>query len=139
MTQRKHYPSDVTDSQWAIIEPLIPAAKPGGRPRTSDMREVWNAIQYVLTTGCQWAALPHDLPPRGTAHHYFRTWAKAGTLDSIHEQLRARLRKQAKRDPEPTRAIIDAQSVKTTDVGGEKQGVRRGQEDQGPQAPHRRG
>lgn len=135
---RKAYPTDVSAEEWAIIEPLIPPAKRGGAPRTVNLREVWNTISYVLSTGCQWALVPNDLAPRSTAHYYFRRWQEDGTLERINDGLRGRLRKMAGRNPQPTRAIIDAQSVRTTEVGGEKKRVRRGKKGEGKKAPHRR-
>lgn len=133
---RKHYASDLTDSQWALLEPLIPAAKHGGRPRTANPREVLSAIFYVLKTGCQWSYLPEGFPPRSTVHEYFKRWQDDGTLGAINKTLRGKVRQMAARHPDPSRAIIDAQSVKTTDVGGEKKRVRRGQKGKGKEAPH---
>ena len=123
---RKPYPSDVTDKEWAIIEPLIPPAKPGGAPRQVDTREVWNTISYLLSTGCQYSALPNDLVPKSTANYYFKKWQEDGTLERINDALRGKLRRMSERHEQPSRAIIDAQSVKTTEVGGEKKGLRRG-------------
>ena len=85
---RQRYPTDLTDAQWAIIEPLLPAAKPGGRPRSADLREVVNAILYLLRTGCAWRMLPHDFPPWGTVWAYFRRWRDDGTLERLHDALR---------------------------------------------------
>lgn len=120
---RKSYPSDVTDGEWAVIEPQIPPSKHGGAPRTVDLREVWNTVAYVLSTGCQWAAIPNDLVPKSTAHYYFRRWQEDGTLARANQALRERVRAKAGRNPQPTRAILDAQSVKTTEVGGKKKGL----------------
>ena len=86
---RKPYPSDLTDEQWALLEPLLPPAKPGGRPRSVDLREVVDGLLYVLRTGCPWRSLPHDLPPWGTVWAYFRRWRAGGTLDRLHDELRA--------------------------------------------------
>ena len=115
---RKPYPSDLTDEQWALLEPLLPRAKPGGRPRSVDLREVANAMLYLLRTGCPWRSLPHDLPPWGTVWASFRRWRDDGTLDLLHDALRARARTEAGRDPDPSAAILDSQSVKTAEKGG---------------------
>lgn len=115
---RKAYPSDLTDEQWALLEPLLPPAKPGGRPRSVDLREVADAMLYLLRTGCPWRSLPHDLPPWGTVWAYFRRWRADGTLDRLHDGLRDRVRTAAGRSPHPSAAILDSQSVKTAEKGG---------------------
>ena len=112
------YPSDLTDEEWALVEPMIPPAKRGGNKRTADMREVVNAVMYVLSTGCQWRALPKDLPPRSTVHGYFDLWTWDGTLDRIHHALYVQCREKAGRAVSPTAAIIDSQSVKSAEKGG---------------------
>ena len=112
------YPSDLTDAEWAVMKPLIPAAKRGGNKRTVVMREVVNGLMYILGTGCQWRALPKDLPPRSTVNRYFGLWAQDGTLNRIHHALYVACREQAERDASPTVAIIDSQSVKSTEKGG---------------------
>ena len=106
------YPSDLTDEEWAIIAPLIPPAKRGGNKRTVDERAVVNGVMYILSTGCQWAALPKDLPPRSTVNDYLRRWDADRTLDRIHHALHVLCREQAGREASPTAAIIDSQSVK---------------------------
>jgi len=112
------YPSDLTDEEWALIAPEIPPAKRGGGKRTVDMREVVNGLMYVLTTGCQWRAIPKDLSPRSTVNGYFTLWDYDGTLDRIHHALYVKCREQAARDASPTAAIIDSQSVKSAEKGG---------------------
>jgi len=114
------YPSDLTDGEWALIAPLIPPAKPGGNKRTVNEREIVNGVMYILSTGCQWAALPRDLPPRSTVNDYFRRWDYDGTLDRIHHALYVRCREQAGREASPSAAIIDSQSVKSAEKGGSR-------------------
>lgn len=112
------YPSDLTDDEWSVIEPMIPPARHGGRRRTVDLRAVVNGLLYVLSTGCQWRALPKDLPPRSTVFDYFGLWRWDGTLERIHHELYVRCREQAGREASPTAAIIDSQSVKSAEKGG---------------------
>jgi transposase len=112
------YPSDLTDDEWALIGPLIPPAKRGGNKRTVVERDVVNGIMYILATGCQWAALPKDLPPRSTVNDYMRRWTDDGTIDRIHHALYVRCRERADREASPTAAIIDSQSVKSAEKGG---------------------
>jgi transposase len=112
------YPSDLTDDEWALIAPLIPPARHGGRHREIDVREVLNGIFYVAATGCQWRALPKDLPPRSTVHEYLMLWAWDGTLQRIHDRLVAGTRLRAGRARHPSLAIIDSQSVRGAEKGG---------------------
>ena len=112
---RKPYPSDMTDRQWAVIEPLIPVHKVG-RPRTNDMREVLNAIFYLNRSGCQWDMLPHDLPARSTVFNHFSQWKGDGTWQRIMDTLRQRVRVAGGHDPSPSVASIDSQTVKATEV-----------------------
>jgi transposase len=112
------YPSDLTDDEWALVEPLIPPAKGGGRPREVDLRGVMNGIMYVLSTGCQWRAVPKDLPARSTLFDYLDLWSWDGTLDRIHHVLYVACREQDDRQASPSAAIIDSQSVKSAEKGG---------------------
>ena len=116
---QKRYRTDLTEAQWKHIEPLIPPAKEGGRPRTSDMREVVNSCLYIARTGCQWDLLPREFPPRSTVFEYFSTWSKDGTFDQILGVLREKVRLESGRKALPSAAIIDSQSVKTTGAGHE--------------------
>src|ERR687889_568447 len=112
------YESDLTDAEWALVAPLIRPAKRGGRPRTVNVREVLNAIFYVLWTGCQWKALPKDLPPRSTVWEYLDLWDWDGTLGRIHHVLYVEVREKAGREASPTTAIIDSQTAKGALKGG---------------------
>jgi len=112
------YPSDLTEAEWMLVAPLIRPAKRGGRPRTVNVREVLNAIFYVLSTGCQWNSLPSELPPRSTVWDYLDRWDWDGTIERIHHALYVQSREQADREASPTTAIIDAQSAKGAVKGG---------------------
>lgn len=112
------YPSDLSDPEWALVEALIPPAKRGGRPRDVNMREVLNAVFYVLSTGCQWDALPKDLPPKSTVYYYFSLWRSDRTLLRLHQALYAELRQASGRKASPTVAILDSQSAKAAQKGG---------------------
>lgn len=112
------YPSDLTDEEWAHVEPLIPSAKRGGNKRHVNVREVVNGLMYVLSTGCQWRAIPKDLPPRSTVYDYFDLWSWDGTLDRIHHALYVKCREAVSREASPTACIIDSQSVKSAEKGG---------------------
>jgi len=117
----QHYPSDVTDEQWPLIEPHLPAVRPGGRPRKTDMRDVVDAVFYILRTGCQWRYLPVDFPPKSTVWRYFDRWRSDGTLDTIHDLLRRRVRAAEKPYHPRTTASVDSQSVDASS-GGEQRG-----------------
>lgn len=112
------YPSDLSDAEWALIAPMIPPPRPGGRSRDTDMREVMNAVRYVLRTGCQWRELPKNFPPRSTVYGYFWEWSRYGVLDRIHHALFTACREAEGRQASPSAAIIDTQSVKATEKGG---------------------
>jgi len=115
----KRYPTDLTDEQFALVEPFLPQRKRMGRP-PADLREVFNGILYLLRTGCQWRLLPKDFPPWSTVHTWYRRWRKDGTWGRLHEALRQQVRTQAGRDPSPRTSAVDSQSVKTTELGGVK-------------------
>jgi transposase len=112
------YPSDMTDEEWAHVAPMIPPAKRGGNRRHVDVREVMNGIMYILSTGCQWRAIPKDLPPRSTLFDYLELWEWDGTLERIHHVLYEQCRERGEREVSPTAAIIDSQSVKSAEKGG---------------------
>ena len=114
--------SDLSDAEWSILEPHLPAPEATGRPRLHSLREILDAIFYVVRSGCAWRLLPHDFPPWKTVYHYFRFWRLDGTWERMHAALRDRVRVRLKRNPQPSAAIADSQSVKTTGVGGEQRG-----------------
>jgi transposase len=114
------YPSDTTDEEWHEMAALIPPARRGGRKRSVNIREVLDGLLYVLSTGCQWRAIPKDFPPRSTSFDYFGRWEADGTLRRIHDALYVRCREQAERSAEPTACIIDSQSVKSAEKGERK-------------------
>lgn len=115
---RRSYSTDLTDAEWKILAPLLPAEKPGGRHRLYSMREIINALRYLLRAGCAWRLLPHDFPHWRAVYHYFKLWKEDGTWLEIHDHLYAELRAAMPRDKQPSAAIVDSQSVKTTEKGG---------------------
>ena len=117
MEADRHYPTDLTDAQWAVLEPLLPPPKPGGRPRRIAMRQVLNALFYIDRTGCQWRYLPKEYPNWKTVYWYFTRFQDDGTWERITDVLRRRVRQQVGRNPEPSAAVLDSQSVKTTERG----------------------
>src|SRR5215470_16787455 len=123
MSERKAYPSDLTEAEWEILEPLIPALCPDAAHVKYTRREIVNGILYVLRSGCPWRMVPHDLPAWGTLYDYFRTWRNDGTWDKVQKSLLKRMRQKQGRDCEPSAAVIDSQSIKTSAVRGGIKGV----------------
>lgn len=121
--KRQRYPTDLTDAEWQKIEPHLPAPKPGGRPRLHSIREILNAIFSIVRSGCTWRMLPHDLPPWKTVYHYFRLWRKDGTWEKINAALREEVRVAASREPEPSAAILDSQSIGEDDRNPRRAGL----------------
>lgn len=136
--QRKRYPSDLTDAQWELIEAFVPPVSPNTTMATIQRREIVNAILYVLRTGCSWRQMPHDLPNGKTAHHYFRVWSQQGVWEPIMTHLRKRVREKIGRDPEPSAAIIDSQSIKTAPIRGPEKGYDAGKKNLRTQAARTR-
>jgi transposase len=125
MAIQKRYPSDLSDKQWGRIEPMIPPEKWGGRTRSADMREVLNGILYLTKTGCQWRAIPTDLPKRSTVRHYYDRFRRDGTWLRVHDALREQVRVAAGKEPTPSAAVLDSQSVRTAEKRGRGAGTTR--------------
>jgi len=115
---RRRYDTDLSDAEWVLLAPLLPPEQPGGRHRENDLREVINGIRYVLRTSAAWRHIPHDLPHWNLCYHWFRRWRDDGSWQRWHDLLRERVRQQLGRNRQPSAAILDSQSVKTTEKGG---------------------
>jgi len=135
---RKAYPSDLTDEQWVLLEPLVPALSPQAAYHVHARREIVNAILYVLRSGCPWRLLPHEFPAWGTVYSYFRRWQREEVWDQILRTLRMQVRRKQGRDEEPSASIIDSQSIKTSAVRGPEKGFDMGKKNLGAQAPRAR-
>ena len=133
---RKPYPSDLTDAQWELLAPFIPKRAAESPRKPIDRREIVNGILYLLRTGCSWKQTPHDLPNGKTVYHYFRQWKRDGTWEKAMTSLRKQARTQMGRDPEPSAAIIDSQSIKTSPVRSVERGYDAGKKNHGSQAAH---
>lgn len=123
--KRRAYPSDLTNGQWAVIEPMIPDAAPGGRPRRASKREIVEAILYLLRAGCSWRLLPHDFPPWQTVYYYLRRWEREGVWAKVHHTLVMADRERVGRDASPSAAIIDSQTFRTADQKGDSRATTR--------------
>jgi putative transposase len=128
---RRRYPSDLTDAQWAYLEPMIPKPSADAPPTVIERREIVNGILYLLRTGCSWRQMPHDLPNGKTVYHYFRLWSRQGLWEEIMTTLRKQVRTKMGRDPEPSAAVLDSQSIKTSPVRGIERGYDAGKKNLG--------